>query len=222
MGTVVALANSKDGVGKTTLAVHLAGWSQETIGHTAFVDADVRGTGSSWLRQASPEAETFRLLTPDEILDEVPELTVQFDVLVIDGPSGLPEVTRAILLVAHLALVPCGRSTSDVRAVHEAIHVVSQAPKIRNGPPQAALVPNKLHTRYRPPRELSDTLKSLGVSVVGGLHIARAFADAAAQQTLVWRLGACGKWAVADMTEIFGGFGLHGTGAAGDTRAPLA
>lgn len=185
-------------------------------------DTDVRGTGSSWLRQASPETEIFRLLTPDEILDQVPELAVQFDVLVIDGPSGLPEVTRAILLVAHLALVPCGGSTSDARAVHEVIHGIRQARKIRSGPPRALLMPNKLRTRQRPPRELSDTLKFLGIPVFGGLRVARAFTDAAAQQTLVWRLGACGMRAVADMTEMFEAFGLHGTRAASDTRAPLA
>ena len=206
----MALANSQAGVGKTTLAVHLAGWSQENIGRTAFVDTDVRGHGSSWLRQASPKAEMLRLLTPDEILDQVPELAVQFDVLVIDGPSGLPEVTRAILLVAHLALVPCGGSTSDVRAVHEAIHGIRQARKIRSGPPQALLVPNKVRTRYRPPRELSATLKSLGIPAIGGLHIARAFADAAEQQTLVWRPGAGGKRAAREITDLIRALDLQG------------
>jgi len=210
VGTVVALTNSKDGVGKTTLAVHLAGWSQENVGRTAFVDTDVRGHGSSWLRQASPKAEIFRLLTPDEILDQVPELAVQFDVLVIDGPSGLPEVTRAILLVAHLVLMPCGGSTSDVRAVHEAIHGIRQARKIRSGPPQAVLVPSKVRGRCRPPRELSDTLKSLGIPAVGGLRVARAFTDAAAQQTLVWRLGACGKRAAKEITDLIRAVDLHG------------
>jgi len=211
MGTVVALANSKDGVGKTTLAVHLAGWSQENVGRTAFVDTDVRGHGSSWLRQASPKAEVFRLLTPEEILDQVPELAVQFDVLVIDGPSGLPEVTRAILLVAHLVLVPCGGSTSDARAVHEAIHGIRQARKIRSGPPRALLIPNKLRGRHRPPPELSDTLKSLSIPVIRGVHLNHAFADAAEQRTLVWRLGPSAGRAVNEITDVLGALGLHGS-----------
>lgn len=222
MGTVVAFTNSREGVGKTTLAVHLAGWSQKNNGRTAFVDTDVRGTASSWLRQASPEVERFRLLTPNEILDHVSELAAQFDVLIIDGPSGLPELTRAILLVAHVALEPCGSSTWDIRAVHEAIHLVGQARKIRNGPPQAVLVPNRLRTRYCPPRELLDVLKSLGIPAMGGLHRARAFADAAEQRTPVWRLGACGKRAAKEIIRICEDLGLHGSRAAGDTRASLA
>ncbi len=210
MGTIVGVTNSRAGAGKTTLAVHLAGWSQEHIGRTAFVETDVRGNGSSWLRQASPKSEVFRLLTADEIHDQVPELAVQFNVLVIDGPTGLPEVMRAVLLVAHLALVPCGRSASDVRAVHEAVHLARQARKIRSGPPQMVIVPNVLRTRYRPPRELSDMLKSLGIPTMGGLHRARAFADAAEQRTLVWRLGACGKRAAEEITDLIGALHLHG------------
>jgi len=210
VGTVVGVTNSQAGVGKTTLAVHLAGWSQENIGRTAFVDTDVRVHGSSWLRQASAKAEVFRLLTPDEILDQVPELAVQFDVLVIDGPSGLPELTRAILLVAHLALVVCGGLTSDARAVHEAIHVVRQARKIRSGPPQAVLVPNKVRVRHRPPRELSDTLKSVGIPTMTGLRLDRALADAAEQQTLVWRLGACGKRAAKEIADLIRALHFHG------------
>jgi cellulose biosynthesis protein BcsQ len=132
-----------------------------------------------------PTTETFRLLTTDEILDQVPELAVQFDVLVIDGPSGLPEATRAMLLVAHLALVPCGRSASDARAVHEAIHLVRQVRNIRSGPPQVVLVPNKLRTRYRPPHELADELKCLAIPIMGQLRLDRAFARAAEQRTLV-------------------------------------
>ena len=118
--------------------------------------------------------------------------------------------TRAILLLAHLALVPCGGSTSDARAVHEAIHVVRQAREIRSGPPQALLVPNKLRTRYRPPRDLSATLKSLGIPAIGGVHIARAFVDAAEQQTPVWRLGAGGKRAAKDITDLIRALDLHG------------
>ena len=119
-------------------------------------------------------------------------------------------MTRAILLLAHLALVPCGGSTSDARAVHEAIHVVRQARKIRSGPPQAVLVPNKVRVRHRPPRELSDTLKSVGIPTMTRLRLDRAFADAAAQQTLVWRLGACGKRAAKEITDLTRALDLHG------------
>jgi len=51
----------------------------------------------------------------------------------------LSEVTRAILLVADLAWLPCGPSVLDLRAANDAIRVLKQAQAIRHGPPQALL-----------------------------------------------------------------------------------
>jgi chromosome partitioning protein len=148
-GMIIALTNSKGGVGKSTLAVHLAVWWQEQGAKVALVDADAQGSSSVWLHETAPDLPVLRLQTADEILEGVPKLQTQFEHLIIDGPGGLSEVTRGILLVADLALLPCGPSTLDLRAVNEAIRVVKQAQAIRHGPPQAMLVPNKLQVQYR-------------------------------------------------------------------------
>jgi len=203
MGTVIALTNSKGGVGKSTVAVHLAAWGHAQGRRTALVDADAQGASSVWLHEAEPAIPISRLQTPDEILDQVPRLAAQFDVLVIDGPAGLSEVTRAVLLVADLALLPCGPSVLDLRALQEAIRVVGQAQRIRGGPPQAVLVPNKLQVQYRLTQELLATVQSLGVPVLGGLRLRQAFADAAGQGTLVWRLGLRGAAATEEITRLF-------------------
>src|SRR5450759_2730387 len=165
---IIALTNSKGGVGKSTLAVHLAVWWQEQNAKVALVDADAQGSSSGWLQEASPEIPVLRLQTPDEILEGVPKLQTEFEHLVIDGPAGLSEVTRAILLVADLALLPCGPSALDLRAVNEAIRVVKQAQKIRQGTPQAVLVPNKLQVQYRLSRELLTTASSLEIPATNG------------------------------------------------------
>ena len=203
MGTIVALTNSKGGVGKSTVAVHLAAWCHQQGRRTALVDADAQGASSVWLHEAEPAIPISRLQTPDEILDQVPRLATQFDVLVIDGPAGLSEVTRAVLLVADLALLPCGPSVLDLRALQEAIRVVGQAQRIRSGPPQAVLVPNKLQVQYRLTQELLATVQSLGVPALGGLRLRQAFADAAGQGTLVWRLGLRGAAATEEITRLF-------------------
>ena len=207
---IVALTNSKGGVGKSTLAVHLAVWCQAQGNRIALVDADVQGSSSEWLHEAAPEIGVFRLQTPDEILDQVPRLGVQFDMLVIDGPAGLSEVTRAILLVANLALLPCGPSVLDLRAVHEAIRVVRQAQRIRGGPPQVMLVPNKLQIQYRLTQELLETIQSLGVPVCRGLRLRQAFADAAGQGNVVWRLGPSGEAAASELRTLFEELAIHG------------
>ena len=59
-GMIVALTNSKGGVGKSTLAVHLAVWWKESGANVALVDADVQGSSSLWLKETGTEIPVFR------------------------------------------------------------------------------------------------------------------------------------------------------------------
>jgi len=167
------------------------------------VDADTQGSSSAWLHEASPQTPVFRLQTPDEVLEQVPELSRRFDALVIDGPAGLSEVTRAVLLVADRALLPCGPSALDLRAAADAIRVLKQAQNIRFGPPTAVLVPNKLQIRHRLSREFVETARTMPIPAVAGLRLRQAYADAAGQGSAVWRMGSHAQAAADEMQNLF-------------------
>jgi chromosome partitioning protein len=128
---LIALANSKGGVGKTTVSVHYAVAQAERGRKTALIDSDAQGSSTRWLQDIQDTVAVFPLKTADDVIDQAPKIVSQFDVVVADGPAGLSEVTRALLLVADLALLPCGPSALDLRAAQDAIRVVQQAQMIR-------------------------------------------------------------------------------------------
>ena len=74
MGKVLAFTNSKGGVGKSTLSVHLVVHLLEQGRSVALVDADVQGSSSKWIQEAAPQIDQFRLQTPDEMLEQIPSI----------------------------------------------------------------------------------------------------------------------------------------------------
>src|SRR5260370_11893132 len=117
LAMIIVVANSKGGVGKSTLAVHLAAWLFEQ-GHTVtLADCDTQHSSSEWAKEAVPGVQAVRLADPDEILDRLPALGQQADYVVADGPGSNTETSRAPLLCADMALVPCNPRETEGRAL---------------------------------------------------------------------------------------------------------
>jgi chromosome partitioning protein len=152
------------------------------------VDSDVQASSSTWLREAAPQIKSIRLLTSEDVVAQLPAIAAQFDCVIADGPAGLSEVTRAILCLADLAVFPCGPSALDLRAVRDAVVVLEQIRAVRGGLPEAVIIPNKLQPQYRLSKELMQVVRSFGMPAGDGLRLRQAYADAAGQGTVVWRM----------------------------------
>jgi chromosome partitioning protein len=201
---IMALSNSKGGVGKSTIAVHLAVWLAEQGHHVVLVDSDVQASSSTWLQEAEPRIKSVRLLTADDVINQLPALAAEYDYVVADGPAGLNEVTRALMFIADLAIFPCGPSALDLRAVIDAITVLNQIKKHRGGKPDAIIIPNKLQPQYRLSKELMQTVHGLGMPSGDGLGLRQAYADAAGQGSVVWRMDtSSARDASAEMQFLF-------------------
>lgn len=200
---IIALINQKGGVGKSTIAGHLAVWLWEQHKSVCLVDADVQRSSSIWLKEAAPELAQSRIETQDDLLERVPILASQFQDIVIDAPGGLSELSRASLFVSDLALLPCGPTAMELRSGIDSIRVLRQAQAIRKGPPRALFVPNKLRRRGRLSKEFLVTAKTLDIPASSGLRLLDAFADAVQQGTVVWKMGAPATEASNDIKNLF-------------------
>ncbi|MGL4552755.1 MAG: division plane positioning ATPase MipZ [Gemmataceae bacterium] len=201
---IVVVANSKGGVGKSTLAVHLAAWLSRQGHSVTLADCDTQRSSSEWAREAAPGVGCVRLADPDEILDRLPALGEAADFVVADGPGSNTETSRALLLRADLALVPCKASMLEVRALAQATNVLRQAQDIRGGLPRAVIVLSMVGKNYRLTKDMKDAAAALELPLAdAALTLRQIYADAPGQGAVVWQLGARGRDAAREVEALF-------------------
>ena len=200
----IVFANTKGGVGKSTLAVHLAVWLHDQGKKVALVDADKQRSSSPWVTEAEPKLTTRVAGTPEICLSEVQELARDHEFVVGDGPGGLDDVSRTLLILADLALLPITPSILDLRSVQQATGILRYAQGINAGRPRGLLVLNKIRTRDTISRELRAAAPTLGVEVATNvIRDLQAYRDAAQQGTVVTRMIRKAKHAAEEMEKLF-------------------
>jgi chromosome partitioning protein len=158
---IVALLNQKGGVGKTTLALHLAGEWVRRGRRVTLIDADPQGSALDWSQQRSrggaPRLFGVVGLARDTLHREAPELARSADHVVIDGPPRVAGLMRSALLAADLVLIPVQPSPLDGWASAEMLALLAEA-RIYRPELTARFVLNRCGARTVIARETAETL----------------------------------------------------------------
>jgi len=158
---IVALLNQKGGVGKTTLALNLAGRWADQGRRVTVLDADPQASALDWAQARHhaglPRAFGVVGLPRDTLHHEAADLARGVDHLVIDGPPRVAALMRSALLAADLVVVPVQPSPLDGWASAEMLRLIEEARVFRPAL-RARFVLNRCGARTLIARETAQAL----------------------------------------------------------------
>ncbi len=168
LAQIVGIIQVKGGVGRSTIATNLA--AVFSINQpTALIDCDLpQGTSASWyaVRQAEVPPANLTLATAGnyrELVGLAEELSREHRYLIIDAPPRIAEMTRAIIAMSTLSLVPLGASAAEIWSTADLLQTINEARNYR-ADIDARIVWNRYRGNTREALEVSEAAsKELGL-----------------------------------------------------------
>jgi chromosome partitioning protein len=126
--SIIAIATTKGGAGKTTLARLILGRSALSGLKAAALDADFNHTLTDWVTTAARSPITVRHeLDETKIVPLVSELHEAHDVVVIDTAGAASQATIFAIGCADLVLVPVAPSSADIVEAIKTVNLIKSA-----------------------------------------------------------------------------------------------
>ena len=164
---VVVVANPKGGVGKSTLATHIAGYFASR-GHTVMLgDADIQQSSRLWLGLRPAAARPIATWSVSaDLIAKPPKGTTH---VVLDTPAGLHgRRFNDVMKLADKVIVPLQPSVFDIFATRAFLDQLLQ--NRHHDKLQIGLVGMRVDARTIAADKLHEFVDSLGLPVVGYLR----------------------------------------------------
>ena len=168
---IIAVAGRKGGVGKSTIAGNLAAEFAAMGRSVVVLDADPQHSLAAWAAQGdgilSRCVEKVKGAHAGALRSGARAAEKAADIVIIDTPPGMPEITYQAALVADLLLLPCGPSPLDLFSLKEALSLALKArAERRSKRPRIRFVPSKVLLNTNLGRSLSSSLEAMGKKVL--------------------------------------------------------
>lgn len=173
----VLVASSKGGVGKTTIATHLAAQSALSGQRTVLVDADPQGSSTRWCeRRAGLESAVLPIDGGQRHRSAWKSVPDGSERVVIDGAAGaMADALETWLDHADALVVPVLPSALDIEATVPFLDSLAKHPRIRRGQLRVALVGNRLKPWTNASQQALDLLAQWPYPVVAQLRDSQAY-----------------------------------------------
>jgi chromosome partitioning protein len=179
---IISLLNQKGGVGKTTLAVHLATTLSLRGDRVLLIDADQQGSALDWRTMRESDGLFPIVGLPKPTLHrDIPKLSTDYHHIIIDGPPRVYEVARSAILASDLVLIPVQPSPYDIWAAKEIIDLIEEA-KNFNDDLKSGFVINRKIVNTAIGRDVAEALSAYDIPIFDAQICQRViFAESAAQ-----------------------------------------
>lgn len=173
----VLVACSKGGVGKTTVATHLAAHAALSGKRTVLVDADPQGSSTRWCeRRAGLDSAVLPVAGASRHRRAWKSIPDDTDHVIIDAPAGaMGEHLEAYLLHADVVVVPVLPSALDIDATVPFLNSLADHPRVRRGELRVGLVGNRLRPWTNASQQAMDLLAQWPYPVVAQLRDSQAY-----------------------------------------------
>lgn len=183
----IAVLNQKGGVGKSTLAVNLAAAAHLRGRRVLLVDMDAQGSSFDWqlARREGSRLDGLCAVKADRPLPLVRlrEMSRGYDVVVLDGPPKLGDITRAAALAADVVVVPVQAGSFDLWSAGDTEKLLDSADDLRaamgRGPVTRVRVLNRAHRHARLTAQAREAFAVEDRAIVATIHQRVTFAHAA-------------------------------------------
>lgn len=151
----VALIAQKGGVGKTTLAIHLATAFASEGRNTLLLDLDPQASATEWKDHRLNDAPAVLSIQPTRLAKVLEEArSIGTDIVILDTAPHSESTALEAARAADLILVPCQPTIMDLRAMSKTVELLRMVGK------SAFAVLNSVPHQGSGGQEAADTITS--------------------------------------------------------------